>query len=504
MLHGWLLRSDPSAGRFDVELGEGGHRIDGEEGLTTLVAGAPASTAVWDPSVRTLRLVRDRTGRSPLFHARVGSTLLASTDARALLREPGVSRVASAVAVAEFLLRRPGPPAETLVAALRRVPAGHALTLDPGGERLAREWVPPHAGSRPVEDAGRFGEVLEAAVAGALDGRAAVFLSGGIDSTAVAAATATVSAARGLPTPIAACADIEGSSEVAIQRTVAQALGMERVERAFSPSAGQLERALELSRTSLWPVNSPWITVYEQLLADARAAGCIVLLDGVGGDELLDVGVEPARRFLRRGRFRALRDLAQAERVYRGRGPLVVLRAALGRGRPPVAEPAPAWIADPSLRQQLDERASCTATGGRPARHGPRGTGRRPAPTWRLAGGYRHVQPLLDAEVVELVRALPPEALVRGGDPKSPARAYVRERVSAVSGRWPRPAVVTDMLDRLVASDASRAWHALGGSRELVELGLRPPDRSTGEFDAGLEWAMLSMEGWLQWSGEKL
>ena len=503
MLHGWLLRCDPSAGRFDVELGEGGHRIDDGEGLTTLVAGAPASTAVWDPSVRTLRLVRDRTGRNPLFHARVGSTLLASTDVRALLREPGVSRAASAVVVAEFLLRRPGPPAETLVDALRRVPAGHVLTLDPGGERLAREWEPPAAGSRPVEDAGRFGEVLEAAVAGALDGPAAVFLSGGIDSTAVAAATATVSAARGLPTPLAACADIEGSSEVAIQRTVAEALGMERVERAFSASAGQLERALELSRTSLWPVNSPWITVYEPLLADARAAGCRVLLDGVGGDELLDVGVEPARRFLRRGRFRALRDLAQAERVYRGRSPRHVLRAALGRGRPPVADPAPAWVADASLRQQLDERGAAPLPADDLldtvlAAHA------EASADMAIAGGYRHVQPLLHAEVIELVHALPPEALVRDGDPKSPARAYVRERVSAVSGRWPRPAVVTDMLERLVASDASRAWQTLGGSRELVELGLRLPDRPTGELDAGLEWAMLSMEGWLQWTREKL
>ena len=503
MLNGWLLRCDPRAGRFDVELGEGGHRIDGGAGIATLVAGAPASTAVWDPSVRTLRLVRDRTGRTPLFHARVGSMLLASTDARALLREPGVSSVASAIAVAEFLLRRPGSPAETLVAALRRVPAGHALTLDPGGERLAREWVPPAAGSLPIEESGRFGEVLERAVAEALDGRAAVFLSGGIDSTAVAAATATVSAARGLPTPIAACADIEGSSEVAIQRTVAEALGMERVERPFGASAGQLERALELSRTSLWPVNSPWATVYEALLVDARAAGCRVLLDGVGGDELLVLGVEPARGFLRHGHFRALRDLARAERVYRGRSPRHVLRVALGRGRPPVADPAPAWVADASLRQQLDERGAAPPRADELldtvlAAHA------EARAEMAIAGGYRHVQPLLHAEVIEFVHALPREALVRFGDPKSPARAYVREHVSAVSGRWPRPAVVSDMLERLVASDAARAWQRLGGSRQLMELGLRLPDRPTGELDPGLEWAMLCMEGWLQWGREKL
>jgi asparagine synthetase B (glutamine-hydrolysing) len=488
---------------LDIELGEGGHCIDGGDGLTTVVAGTPRSTAVWDPSARTLRLVRDHTGRHPLFHARVGGTLLASTDARALLSEPGVSRTASAIAVAEFLLRRPGPPTETLVAALSRVPAGHVFTLDASGERLTRVWVPPHTGSLSIEEAGRFGEMLERAVAAALDGRAAVFLSGGIDSTAVAAATTTVSAARGLPTPIAACADIEGSSEVEIQRTVARALGMERVGRAFSPAEGELERALELSRALLWPVNSPWVRVYHQLLADALAAGCRVLLDGVGGDELLDVGVQPARTFLRRGHFRALRDLARAERVYRGRRLPHIVRVAVGRGRPPVAEPAPAWIADPALRQELDARQTASLPADDLldtvlAAQAEAGA------DMAIRGGYRHVQPLLDADVVKLVRALPPEALVSGGDPKSPARAYVRERVSTVPGRWPRPAVVMGMLDRLIESGASRAWNTLGGSCELVELGLRSPDDSTGLYGAGLEWGMLSMEQWLQSLGAKL
>ena len=132
---------------FDVELGEGGHRIDGGRGPHH-ARRRRACLHGRLGSVRPNAPPRSRPhGTEPALSRRVGSTLLASTDARALLREPGVSRAASAVAVAEFLLRRPGPPAETLVAALRRVPAGHALTLDPGGERLTREWAPPHAGS---------------------------------------------------------------------------------------------------------------------------------------------------------------------------------------------------------------------------------------------------------------------------------------------------------------------------------------------------------------------
>jgi hypothetical protein len=119
-----------------------------------------------------------------------------------------------------------------------------------------------------------------------------------------------------------------------------------------------------------------------------------------------------------------------------------------------------------------------------------------------VAGGYRLVRPLLDAAVVELVRGLPPQALVRGGDPKSPARAYVRARIPALPGRWPRPAVVGDMLDRLVAPAAPDVWRSLGGPRELESLGLRPEMIGARGLDSGLEWSMLLTERWLRHEGE--
>ena len=275
LAHGWLLRCDPTSGRFEAELGPDATRHD-DDGTTTLAAGratAP-SKAEWSPSTRTLRLVRDRTGRHPLFYARVGPTLVASTDLRALLREPGVSRAPSAVVVAEWLLERNGRPEETLIDAVRRVPAGHVLTLADGQpENVHREWKPPETGTFPGEASARFGATLEEAVGGVLDGPAAVFLSGGIDSAAVAAAAATVSSARGLPPPLALCADIEGSSEATTQRAVADALGLELVERSFGPAPGRLQEALEITGTSLWPVDSAWAVVFEQLLTDARRGG---------------------------------------------------------------------------------------------------------------------------------------------------------------------------------------------------------------------------------------
>lgn len=507
MSHGWLVRCDPTAGRFEVELGDGSARAD-RDGLTIATAGAhtpgepaaepgrsPAAavaTAVWSPAERTLRLVRDRPGRHPLFHARAGRVTLASPDLRRLLDEPGVSREPSAIAVAEWLLERPGPPEETLLAAIRRVPAGHVLRVDGHGASLSRDWAPPERGTHPPEDAARFGEVLEAAVAGALDGPAAVYLSGGIDSAAVSAATATASAGAGLPPPLALCADMPEESEIATQRLVSDTLRMPRVERTFAATPGVVGRALAIASAALWPVQSAWAAVGDDLLAAALADDRVTLLDGNGGDELLDAGLAPARGLLRRGQLRALLDLARAERGFSGAPAHSVLRAALGRGRPAPPDPLPDWVADPALRTALAER-SATPPPADDLLDTFDAAGRETAVADALGRGYRVVQPYFAPEVVELLCGLPAAALVRGGEAKSPARAYLRERLPAVAGRWPRPGVVSDLLERLVPplTDAE--------TPHLTGLGLAgtPTTGASRLLAADVRWAMLSLEGWL-------
>lgn len=511
-LHGWLVHVDPASGRVELELGPGASRIevDGRLVVTTRGAAAPAlpaalpgvdpaapvspaapeAIAVWSPATSTLSLVRDRTGAHPLFLARVGSATVASTDLRALLGRPGVSREPSAVAVAEWLLERPGPPEETLIASVSRVPAGHVTTISPAGAETRRTWEPPAAGAHDADAADGFGAALEEAVARVLEGPAAVLLSGGIDSSAVAAAAAAASRRAGLPAPVALCADIEGSSEAALQRRVADALGLERVERRYAPSPEGLDRAVDLAGAAPWPVASAWSPVFDDLLAAAGERGVAVVLDGIGGDELLDAGLGPARSFLRAGRLGALRDLIRAERAYGGAGATSVLRSALRRGRPPRPAPLPAWVVDPALRRALEERAAAP-----PPDDDLLDTfvaaGREASFAAGAAGGYLHAQPLLDAEVVGLVRGLPREALVRGGDAKSPARAYLRARVSGIAGPWPRPAVVGEMLDRLLRDAAPASGGALG------ELGIDPGAAAT-DLDSGLVWSMLSVLRWLE------
>lgn len=509
MSHGWLVRCDPAAARFEV-VDLSGATCRRSAGLEIVSAGYGArpqnlvaqshervegaadprrcgrsveARAVWDAGERTLWLVADPMGRHPLFHARVGGLRVASTDLAALLSEPGVSREPSAIAVAEWLLEVSGPPEETLLRDVERVPAGHVLRVRPDGRTLVEDWAPPPRDTHPATEADRFGDVLESAVAALSDGLTGVLLSGGIDSTAVAAATARV----GGPPPLALCLDFPEESERAQQLAVCEALALERIAHTYRPTADAFRRSLGLATASLWPVQSAWADAGEELIQQALRAGCRTILDGVGGDEVLDPGLDPARAFLRRGQLGALVSLARAERRYSGATARTVLRAALRR--PARSHPAPpAWVADPALRRELNDRSDGRADDV-PHLDTFAAAGREATFARAAAGGFRVVEPFADPGVVELLQGLPARALTRGGEPKSPARRYLRECLPTLTGQWPRPAVVHGLLDAIMA-------HAPSATAPfLADLGLAP---EMAELDMAERWDMLSLEGWFQ------
>jgi len=230
------------------------------------------------------------------------------------------------------------------------------------------------------------------------------------------------------------------------------------------------------------------------------------VLDGQGGDELLDTTLAPGTDFLRQLQLGRLGRLLRANRAYTGEPKRAALRRIAGslRSKRGVEPSLPGWLApDPTLRRAILERhipppgtyaeireadlldpylahvrEETFAAG---ARHGI---------------GYRH--PLWDAEVVELLHGLPPEALIAGGRPKSPARAYVRGGVVAIAGGWPQPAVADDLLEAVLAAEAQAAWARIGGLRVLGELGIVDETHSFGFFPARASWTMLCMEFWLR------
>lgn len=521
MTDGWLLRFDATANTLEPVVGTGATLAsDPDRGLTALAAGgrsavsvlaeyrdsgnlAPspgsAAIAVHDAPAARLVAARDRTGLYPLFHTRAGSQLLLGTDARSLLAQPDVRAKPSRIAVAAWLVNAPLQPEETLLDGFERVPAGHVLEAGANGTRLAREWLPPKPGSLPARAAQEFSERLEAAIARLVgDARCAVFLSGGIDSSSVAAAATAVADRAGSARPLALCVDFEGASEREIQLLVSRQLDLERFEATLSPQPDLLERGLNRSGESLWPTPAVWAPVFDDLAVRSREAGAQTLIDGQGGDDLLHAAVAGGRELLLRPRALAEWLLSEKRYVSSVRSSIAALAGSF-RTREPAL---PQWLAA-DLRPELADRLAR-----RPRRYaeirsadvvdGVLAAQREEAADFASRHGLRHAHPLWDDEVVSLLDGLPPAALVAGGDPKSPARSYLRRRLSEPAGVWPLPAVADNPVRRLLGAGGEAAWRRLGGARRLFELeildeGLVPGDLALTSFAI-----ILRVESWLR------
>nr|CAM34350.1 putative amide synthase [Streptomyces tendae] len=168
--------------------------------------------AVWDPRRRELLLARDRLGVKPLYYARVGSGIVFGSEVKALLAHPLVEPVVDAEGLAE-LLSYIATPGHAIYRGIREVRAGHTLTVRDGAVRERAYWTLPSREHRDDWDTTveTVRHLLTESVASHLvaDVPLCTLLSGGIDSSAIAAL-----AARRQDTPPRTFAvDFEGHTE---------------------------------------------------------------------------------------------------------------------------------------------------------------------------------------------------------------------------------------------------------------------------------------------------
>jgi asparagine synthase (glutamine-hydrolysing) len=152
--------------------------------------------AIWDAPRRRVLLARDRLGVKPLYWAMAGDRLIFGSEIKAIL-ESGLVRVeANEVALPELLGTRYLSGTETLFKGIHRLQPGHTLVFDKGAVSIRRYWDIP-AGRQSEELASlsdgdlvrRFRDLLEESVRIRLmaDVPLGMFLSGGLDSSAIAA-----------------------------------------------------------------------------------------------------------------------------------------------------------------------------------------------------------------------------------------------------------------------------------------------------------------------------
>lgn len=150
--------------------------------------------AIWDGRTRQLLLGRDQLGLAPLYYAQHAGGLLFGSTPRPILANPLFTPRLDLAAVPILLQPRLTLAGETPLVGLRELPPGHVVTFSRDGLTSRRYWGLTATEHHETfdETARHVRELLEEAVTEQVAGlgSCAAMLSGGVDSTAVAALAA--------------------------------------------------------------------------------------------------------------------------------------------------------------------------------------------------------------------------------------------------------------------------------------------------------------------------
>ena len=246
--------------------------------------------AIWDRSKRRLFMARDRLGIKPLYYLYDGQTLLFGSEIKAILVYPGVKPEFNRSTLAEYLAFGYIAGGESMYAGVRKLLPGHTLTLEEHGQpQISSYWdldVRSDDESRPREHyVRRYRELLEACVSSHLmsDVPLGVFLSGGLDSSAVAALTTKIR--KGPIETFSVGYGEEAYSELPFARTIAEHLKSNHHEVQLSR-----DEFFQTLPRLIWHEDEPiaWpSSVALYFVARLARERVTVVLTGEGSDETL-------------------------------------------------------------------------------------------------------------------------------------------------------------------------------------------------------------------------
>jgi asparagine synthase (glutamine-hydrolysing) len=484
--------------------------------------------AVWDAERERLLLVRDHLGIRPLhWSSAVDGGIVAASTLRATLEASGVAPRPDPVFLADHARFAGHQVHRTPWAGVHRLPRASTLTFEAGsGPRQRRYWAPgarrrhltdeqAAAGLRGVFDVAMRARLRTSRPVG-------VEVSGGFDSTVVAAAAARAAGAD----------DVRGYALVYPGLACDESPYIDAVQRA----TGIEVRRLDATRTATYDFHAacldsldvPSIPDEQQNVPLARLAaedGCRVLLTGQGGDHALYglsmyVAVEQLLERLPLTAWRTLRRHGWSSRASARELGLAYLRA--WETRRPRSLAGRSWRRVRAWNQRLTDSRSATLLapslrtalppGVRPPRPFGRGYSYVSEMTkiveyWdRKAelGGVELRHPFLDVRVVEYALGLREATVATGDDPRGlMALAFgsllpeeVRTRTNKADFRDPWVAAALPVARRAAAVGGTPATGlvdvgALSDASDRIERG--------GDGDVGL-WPWWGAAGVALWA----
>ncbi|WP_459587366.1 asparagine synthase (glutamine-hydrolyzing) [Corynebacterium camporealensis] len=247
---------------------------------------------IWDTETRTMFAARDQFGIKPLYYATTEAGTVFASEMKCILEMAdaiGLDLSLDKRTIEHYVDLQYVPEPESLHANIRRVESGCTVTLKPGGEVKSDRYFRPTfpAQSVPKGEEQQLFDRIAAALEDSVEKhmRADVtvgsFLSGGIDSTAIAAL-----AKRHNPNLLTFTTGFEreGYSEVDVAAESAAAIGVEHIVKVVPP-----EEYADAVPKIMWyldnPVADPSLVPLYFVAQEARKHVKVVL-SGEGADEL--------------------------------------------------------------------------------------------------------------------------------------------------------------------------------------------------------------------------
>jgi asparagine synthase (glutamine-hydrolysing) len=247
--------------------------------------------AIWDRDKRRLFCVRDRLGIKPFYYFWNGRVFVFASEIKALLAHPAISAELAEPLLPEYLAFGYVSEERTLFRGIRKLMPGHHLTLDVSGREASLEirqyWDPPRAAPLQASEQELIAETrrrLEETVRMRLmsDVPLGMFLSGGVDSSAIAALTRRLTTGP-VKTFSVGYAE-EQFSELSYAAQVARAIGTDHheIRVGIDDFFNELPKLIYHEDEPItWPSS---VSLY--FVSRLAAAEVKVVLTGEGSDEI--------------------------------------------------------------------------------------------------------------------------------------------------------------------------------------------------------------------------
>ena len=293
----------------DARLALAAYRRWGQDCPTKLVG--EFAFAIWDGEHRRLFCARDQFGVRPFFYHSSSAGFAAGSTAAAVVAAPFVSGEPSETGLADYLAGISIDPQATMYEGVCRLPPAHHLVVRDGAASVKPYWHIGEVTRDDGRDAGeRFAMLFNEAVRCRMTASSAVgvMLSGGLDSSSIAAVAARQRQRDGGPNLPSLSMTFRSEPRWNEQPYIDAVLGRGGLDPIFVPhTEDDLVSALgALLDEQDCPVLAYNGGISRRLYHVAAAAGVDVLLDGHGGDEVVSHGQGRLNELAQAGSWRTL------------------------------------------------------------------------------------------------------------------------------------------------------------------------------------------------------